>query len=129
MHAVQFHRNLGWCGGICFRGATGCVVDHQWGLQVPGAEVEVMNETVVREPMSRQGEPTDAPPGSPRKIRVLMERASRREPLFHPKDNLKRRLPDRVIEDEELPPLEALEGIDDVDDAEELEELETIGIE
>jgi hypothetical protein len=49
--------------------------------------------TKQREPYSRQGEPTDAAPGSPRKIRVLMERASRREALFHPKDNLKRRLP------------------------------------
>jgi hypothetical protein len=40
----------------------------------------------LREPLSRPGEPTNAPPGSPRKIRVLMERAARREPLFHPLD-------------------------------------------
>jgi hypothetical protein len=40
----------------------------------------------IREPISRQGEPTPASPGSPRKIRVLMERAARREPLFHPLD-------------------------------------------
>lgn len=39
------------------------------------------------------GQPTDAPPGSARKVRVLMERAARREPLFHPGDNIKRPLP------------------------------------
>jgi hypothetical protein len=51
-----------------------------------------MEETQpLREPVSRPGEPTSAPPGSPRKIRVLMERAARREPLFHPLDGLKRR--------------------------------------
>lgn len=49
-----------------------------------------MNTKLHREPASRPGEPTDAPPGSSRKIRVLTERASRREPLFHPQDNLKR---------------------------------------
>jgi hypothetical protein len=32
------------------------------------------------------GEPTNAAPGSPKKILVLMERAQRREPLFHPDD-------------------------------------------
>lgn len=32
------------------------------------------------------GEPTDAPPGSERKIRIMIERAARREPLFHPLD-------------------------------------------
>jgi hypothetical protein len=37
---------------------------------------------------SRRGEPTDASPGSEDKIRVMAERASRREPLFHPLDNL-----------------------------------------
>jgi hypothetical protein len=36
-----------------------------------------------------RGEPTDAPPGSEEKIRVLIERAARREPLFHPNDGLK----------------------------------------
>lgn len=61
-----------------------------------------MNNKVLREPASRPGEPTDAPPGSPRKIRVLTERASRREALFHPKDNLKRRLPDRPLDVEEF---------------------------
>jgi hypothetical protein len=52
-----------------------------------------MSNQLSREPVSRPGEPTDASPGSARKIRVLMERAARREPLFHPQDNLKRRLP------------------------------------
>jgi hypothetical protein len=49
-----------------------------------------MNSSLPRDPLSRPGEPTDAPPGSVRKIRVLTERASRREALFHPQDNLKR---------------------------------------
>jgi hypothetical protein len=52
-----------------------------------------MNNKLPRESISRPGEPTDAAPGSPRKIRVLTERAARREALFHPQDNLKRRLP------------------------------------
>src|SRR5262249_45286616 len=56
-----------------------------------------------REAYSRPGEPTTAPPGSPRKIRVLMERAARREPLFHPLDNCKRRPPTP----EGLPPEDA----------------------
>lgn len=50
-----------------------------------------MDEKQPREPASRPGEPTSAPPGSSRKIRVLMERAMRREALFHPGDNKKRR--------------------------------------
>jgi hypothetical protein len=60
-----------------------------------------MNTNLSRDPLSRPGEPTDAPPGSPRKIRVLTERASRREALFHPKDNLKRRLPMPSAEEDE----------------------------
>ena len=32
------------------------------------------------------GAPTDAPPGSRRKIRVLAHRAARGLPLFHPRD-------------------------------------------
>ncbi|MFO0929106.1 MAG: hypothetical protein U0736_19140 [Gemmataceae bacterium] len=60
-----------------------------------------MNNKLPREPISRPGEPTDAPPGSPRKIRVLMERASRREALFHPQDNLKRRF-DRPVDLDDL---------------------------
>jgi hypothetical protein len=40
-------------------------------------------------PVSLPGEPTDAAPGSEEKIRVLTERASRREQLFHPLDGLK----------------------------------------
>jgi len=51
-----------------------------------------MNE-MPRGPESVPGQATDAPPGSARKVRVLMERAGRREPLFHPGDNLKRLLP------------------------------------
>jgi len=38
--------------------------------------------------LSRPGEPTDAAPGSEKKIRIMIERASRREPLFHPLDGL-----------------------------------------
>ncbi|MBY0228164.1 MAG: hypothetical protein K2W96_02670 [Gemmataceae bacterium] len=38
-------------------------------------------------------QPTEAPPGSTRKVRVLMERAARRESLFHPGDNAQRLLP------------------------------------
>ncbi len=43
------------------------------------------------------------PPGSVNKIRVLTERAARREPLFHPEDNLKRALqtPEAEAEAEE----------------------------
>ena len=36
--------------------------------------------------LSRPGEPTDAPPGSEMKVRVMIERAARREPLFHALD-------------------------------------------
>ena len=52
-----------------------------------------MNTKLLREPVSRPGEATEASPGSPPKIRVLTERASRRESLFHPGDNLRRQLP------------------------------------
>lgn len=55
-----------------------------------------MNHTLSPGTDSRPGEPTDAPPGSPRKISVLTERASRREALFHPKDNLKRVPPEQL---------------------------------
>jgi hypothetical protein len=47
----------------------------------------------ARGPFSVPGQPTDAPPGTARKVRVLMERAARREPLFHPGDNNQRPLP------------------------------------
>jgi hypothetical protein len=60
-----------------------------------------MNEKLHREPASRPGEPTTAAPGSATKIRVLMERAARREALFHPQDNLKRILPNPPAEPEE----------------------------
>jgi hypothetical protein len=40
--------------------------------------------------ISRPGEPTNAAPGSERKIRILTERAARREPLFHPLDGCKK---------------------------------------
>ena len=52
-----------------------------------------MNTKLQREPLLRPGEATEASPGSPPKIRVLTERASRRESLFHPGDNLRRQLP------------------------------------
>lgn len=47
----------------------------------------------TRGPFSVPGQATDAPPGTARKVRVLMERAARREPLFHPDDNNQRPLP------------------------------------
>ena len=62
-----------------------------------------MNEKLQREPVSRPGEPTSAPPGSATKIRVLMERAGRKEALFHPQDNLKRVLPAAPVEPEDSP--------------------------
>jgi hypothetical protein len=65
-----------------------------------------MEEKHSREPVSRPGEPTMAAPGSARKIRVLMERAARREPLFHPLDGIRPRgnlLPPPAPED--VPPL------------------------
>jgi hypothetical protein len=34
------------------------------------------------------GEPTDAFPGTERKIRILIERALRKEQLFHPRDGI-----------------------------------------
>ena len=43
--------------------------------------------------LSRPGEPTDAPPGSELKIRIMIERAGRREPLFHPLDGAHDGLP------------------------------------
>ena len=52
-----------------------------------------MNTILSRDPLSRLGEPTEASPGSPAKIRVLTERAARRESLFLPGDNLHRQLP------------------------------------
>ncbi len=76
-----------------------------------------MNSKLTSEPASRPGEPTDAPPGSPRKIRVLTERASRREALFHPHDNLKRRLPQHFDDHEDLPEID-LELLDEAEDAE-----------
>jgi hypothetical protein len=39
-------------------------------------------------PLSVPGQPTDAPPGSEQKVRIMIERASRREPLFHPRDGI-----------------------------------------
>lgn len=38
--------------------------------------------------LSRPGEPTEATPGSELKVRIMTERAARREPLFHPLDGL-----------------------------------------
>ena len=60
-----------------------------------------MNTTLPREPLSRLGEPTEASPGSPSKIRVLTERAARRESLFHPGDNLRWEHPISPAEPEE----------------------------
>jgi hypothetical protein len=41
---------------------------------------------------SLRGEPTAAGPGTERKIEVMIERARRREPLFHPQDGLCQKL-------------------------------------
>jgi hypothetical protein len=81
-----------------------------------------MNEQLRHEPISRPGEPTSAPPGSPTKIEVLTERAARREALFHPGDNLKRVLPIREREEEELGPLDQILPDAEIDDEEEEEE-------
>ena len=43
-------------------------------------------EPVYRRAGSLPHEPTDAPPGSEQKIRIMIERAARREQLFHPLD-------------------------------------------
>lgn len=52
-------------------------------------------------PVSLPGEPTDALPGSEIKIRILTERAARREQLFHPLDGMSRKThpgrPDRLV--------------------------------
>jgi hypothetical protein len=61
-------------------------------LSLQGEPTSTPAIPAAREPLSRPGEPTSAPPGSPRKIRILMERAARREALFHPLDGIKRRL-------------------------------------
>jgi hypothetical protein len=76
-----------------------------------------MSNKLPREPISRPGEPTDAAPGSARKIRVLTERATRREPLFHPLDNLKRRLPLPAETEPELPPPEILDDVLEMEEA------------
>lgn len=44
-------------------------------------------------PVTLPGAPTEAPPGSEQKIRIMMERASRREELFHPQDGRNRTTP------------------------------------
>jgi len=81
-----------------------------------------MNNKLQREPLSRPGEPTDAPPGSARKIRVLTERASRREALFNPKDNLKRLLPDAPPEPELEEDLDVIgQEAEDDDEGDEIE--------
>jgi hypothetical protein len=75
-----------------------------------------MEETpVLREPISQPGEPTTAAPGSPRKIRVLMERATRREPLFNPRDGLRGRLASE-LSPEDLAELQALDLEDEADE-------------
>jgi hypothetical protein len=90
-----------------------------------------MNNKLQREPLSRPGEPTDAAPGSTRKIRVLTERAARRESLFHPKDNLKRLLPssppDSEPEPEEEAELDLLETDEDDEDGDVDVEIDLAG--
>ena len=67
-----------------------------------------MEEThLLCEPISRPGEPTSAGPGTARKVRVLMERAARREALFHPLDGIRHLQPNEPLEPiEMLPPQE-----------------------
>jgi hypothetical protein len=48
-------------------------------------------------PASLPGEPTDAPPGSELKIRIMTERASRREELFHPQDGARKKSRLRLV--------------------------------
>jgi len=76
-----------------------------------------MNSKSIPDAVSIPGQPTDASPGSPLKIRVLTERAARREALFHPHDNLKRRLPQQFDESDEMPEV----GLELADDVEEFE--------
>lgn len=83
-----------------------------------------MSNQLMREPASRPGEATDASPGSARKIRVLTERAARRESLFHPNDNLRRRLPNAPPEPELHDPDADLDGRDLIDDEEDEVEVE-----
>ena len=45
-------------------------------------------EPVTGSALSRPGEPTEAAPGSEEKVRIMIERAARRESLFHPLDGL-----------------------------------------
>lgn len=75
-----------------------------------------MNVQLQREPASRPGEPTESPPGSPGKIRVLMERAARREALFHPHDNLKRQFPERTEEEEVFDDVEVMEVVEELEE-------------
>lgn len=63
-------------------------------------------EGLPREPLSRPGEPTNAAPGSARKIRILMERAARKEALFHPLDGLRRRVQNEPKVEPPPPPAE-----------------------
>jgi hypothetical protein len=46
------------------------------------------DEPIFTGPASLPAEPTRALPGSPEKIQVLTERASRGEHLFHPQDGV-----------------------------------------
>jgi hypothetical protein len=56
-------------------------LDPALSLEVPDLATSASGEAV-----SLPGEPIDAVPGSPDKVRILTERASRGEPLFHPGD-------------------------------------------
>lgn len=81
-----------------------------------------MNIILPPGPVSIPGEPTDAPPGSTRKIRVLIERATRRESLFHPSDNLQRvPLPPRSSGEEELEEMDTLAEEENLEEDEEYE--------
>lgn len=86
-----------------------------------------MTNQLLREPLSRPGESTEAAPGSPAKIRVLTERASRREALFHPQDNLKRRLPNAPPEPADLDEVEIIEVDEESFLEEEVLEMDVVG--
>jgi hypothetical protein len=59
--------------------------------QVSSDQDEIIEEADFHGGLTSPGEPTNAEPGSEQKIRVLIERARRREALFHPLDGVSKR--------------------------------------
>jgi hypothetical protein len=58
-------------------------------LLMPGHPGNAHPETDSFGPLPLPGQPTDALPGTERKILTLIERAQRKERLFHPLDGVK----------------------------------------